>query len=78
MPQRLAAVRNVISWLRKRRTTSPKQGGRSSFGRPNFTPRAFAAASPCFANTASRFSVITTTRHDLPSRISRERAANVG
>jgi hypothetical protein len=38
IPQRLAAVRNVISRLRKRRTTSTKQGGRSSFGRPNFTP----------------------------------------
>ena len=46
IPQRLAAVRRVISWLRKRRTTSPKQGGGSSAGRPNFTPRAFAAAMP--------------------------------
>jgi hypothetical protein len=46
IPQRLAAVRNVISRLRKRWMISPKHGGRSSFGRPNFTPRAFAAGNP--------------------------------
>ena len=46
MPQRLAAVRTVISWLRLRRTTSSKHGGGSIIGRPNFTPRAWAAAIP--------------------------------